>query len=48
MKELRQLQKEKKKKKGSWLVSVVKVAFTMETDAVVHYLQSVGMESTLL
>ena len=44
-KELRRL---KKKKMNSWLVSVAKVAFTMETDVVVHYLQSVGTKSTLL
>lgn len=43
-KELRRL----KKKKNSWLMSVAKVAFTMETDVVVHYLQSVGTKSTLL
>lgn len=46
-KELRRLKK-KKKKKNSWLISVAKVAFTMETDVVVHYLQSVGTKSTLL
>lgn len=45
-KELRRLKK--KKKKNSWLMSVAKVAFTMETDVVVHYLQSVGTKSTLL
>lgn len=38
-------EKTQKKKKNSWLVSVAKVAFTMETDVVVHYLQSVGMKS---
>lgn len=43
VRELRRLQKI-----GFLAPFVAKAAFTMETDVGVHYLQSVGMESTLL